>query len=101
MSRRRKAVEIKTSAKSEPLDENVLLKLVRSREHSPQMTGAAVKRIYERRPYPDPRRVGTATRRWQLPPLPWIHAIWQPRRRLRRILVAGCGTGIEAFALQR
>jgi SAM-dependent methyltransferase len=32
----------------------------------------------------------------------WINAVWRPTRRApRRILVAGCGTGVEAFALRR
>jgi SAM-dependent methyltransferase len=65
------------------------------------MTGTAVRRIYERRPYPDPRSGVVAIRRWRLPPIPWINAMSQPPRAPHRILVAGCGSGSEAFALQR
>src|ERR1700746_4056500 len=39
-------------------------------------------------------------RRWELPPLPWIKTIWQRRQPANRILIAGCGTGSEAFALR-
>ncbi len=59
----------------------------------------AVRAIYQRRPYPDPAR----TRRkitWQLPPPEWIQAIADVAAP-PRILVAGCGTGNEAFALRR
>jgi SAM-dependent methyltransferase len=61
----------------------------------------AVLQIYEKRPYPDLRRSGSAKRYWLLPPLPWIKAIWQRQQPVRRILIAGCGTGSEAFALCR
>lgn len=60
-----------------------------------------VRRIYERRPYPPPelRRKGE---RWSLPPLEWIVAVSDPERPpVRRILVAGCGVGSEAFAFVR
>jgi SAM-dependent methyltransferase len=59
----------------------------------------AVRQIYEKRPYPNLRRSIPANRRWLLPPLPWIKAIWQRQRPLARILIAGCGTGNEAFAV--
>lgn len=60
-----------------------------------------VRRIYERRPYPSPemRKKGV---RWSLPPLEWIVAVSDPERPpVRRILVAGCGVGSEAFAFAR
>ncbi|MEI8386652.1 MAG: class I SAM-dependent methyltransferase [Verrucomicrobiota bacterium] len=40
--------------------------------------------------------------RWCLAPMEWIAAVWQPARPSpSRILVAGCGTGAEAFSLSR
>jgi SAM-dependent methyltransferase len=63
--------------------------------------GRAVQKIYEKRPYPNLRRSACAKRYWVLPPLPWIKAIWQQQRRVRRILIAGCGTGDEAFAVRQ
>jgi len=60
----------------------------------------AVRRIYEKRPYPDVRSSFASERRWELPPLPWIKTIWQRRQPANRILIAGCGTGSEAFALR-
>jgi len=69
---------------------------------SPQTNIArAVRRIYEQRPYPNLHSSAAANPQWLLPPLPWINAVWQASHPLRRILVAGCGTGSEAFALQR
>jgi SAM-dependent methyltransferase len=60
----------------------------------------AVRQIYEKRPYPTLRSLAEANRRWKLPPLPWIKTIWQRRQPAKRILIAGCGTGSEAFALR-
>jgi len=64
-------------------------------------TARAVQRIYEQRPYPNLHDSAAAKPQWLLPPLPWINAVWQASHPLRRILVAGCGTGREAFALRR
>ncbi len=61
----------------------------------------AVRQIYEQRPYPNLRSSNVDNGRWQLPPLPWIKAIWQREQPVRRILIAGCGAGSEAFALRR
>ncbi|MCX6952743.1 MAG: class I SAM-dependent methyltransferase [Verrucomicrobia bacterium] len=67
------------------------------------MTSAdQTKRNYERRPYPntDPKKIvsGGGT----LPPLGWMQAIGRPGRPApQRVLVAGCGTGTEAFAVRR
>lgn len=55
----------------------------------------AVRRSYQKRPYPAVR----SERQWELPPLPWIKTIWQRRQPAKRILIAGCGTGSEAFVL--
>ncbi len=42
------------------------------------------------------------TPRWQLAPMDWITTMWQPAKPApSRVLVAGCGTGAEAFALRR
>ena len=61
----------------------------------------AIRQIYEKRPYPAVRTSAAARGRWLLPPLPWMKAIWQRQHPLRRILIAGCGTGSEAFTLCR
>ena len=55
-----------------------------------------VRSIYERRPYPPPRLRGVKT---TLPPLAWIDAMRVQPLAPRRILVAGCGVGSEAFML--
>jgi SAM-dependent methyltransferase len=63
-------------------------------------------KTYEKHPYPYPAADETAlTRRsWNLAPMEWVNALWKPDRKdfaPGRILVAGCGTGSEAFALRR
>src|SRR5437870_5768593 len=59
-----------------------------------------VRKIYERRPYPSVKTGGCRRPRWRLPPMEWINAVWEPSQPFpARILVAGCGTGYEAFAL--
>ena len=64
--------------------------------------GDRVRRIYEKRPYPRVGGENPLRARWRLAPLDWIRAVWQPAPGLpRRILVAGCGTGAEAFSLAR
>ncbi len=64
--------------------------------------GERVRRIYEKRPYPRVGGENPLRARWRLAPLDWIRAVWQPEQGLpRRILVAGCGTGAEAFSLAR
>ncbi len=57
-----------------------------------------VRRIYERHPYPPPNLRGTS---WPLPSIEWINTMAEraPAEEFRRILVAGCGVGSEAFAL--
>lgn len=61
-----------------------------------------VRRIYEQRPYPFVAAGARRPVRWQMAPMEWITAMWQPSQPMpRRILVAGCGTGVEAFALAR
>lgn len=62
-----------------------------------------VRQAYEDEPYP-----GTVPEQgqlqWRLAPMEWINALWKPGRPAadpERILIAGCGTGAEAFAVQR
>lgn len=60
------------------------------------------RRNYARHPYPAVDRHVHSARFDHLPPLNWIDALGRPGEPpLRRVLVAGCGTGAEAFALRR
>jgi len=60
------------------------------------------KRTYERRPYPDTDPKKIVNNGGTLPPLKWMQTIGRPGRSApRRILVAGCGTGAEAYDLRR
>lgn len=69
-------------------------------QNQPLMSIArAVRQIYEKHPYPSLRRSTSAGRYWLLPPIPWIETIWQRQEPVRHILIAGCGTGNEAFAV--
>ena len=67
------------------------------------MTSAErTKRIYERHPYPgtDPGQLSKLGR--SLPSLKWMQAIGRPGRAApERVLVAGCGSGVEAFVMRR
>lgn len=68
------------------------------RNHVAQATRAA----YERHPYPAVAKGAVERAPWPLPPFDWISSIAQPSGNPpRRILVAGCGTGQEAFAIRR
>jgi len=62
-----------------------------------------IRQIYEERPYPtaDERALQDLT--WRLPPLEWIGAMRGSRGHFapERVLVAGCGTGTEAFNISR
>lgn len=65
-----------------------------------------LREIYEERPYPVANEDAIKADRWPLPAMEWIAAVGQDNGsgRLshpRRILVAGCGTGAEAFAMRR
>ena len=57
-----------------------------------------VRRIYERHPYP-PLKLRAAAK-WTLPAPDWIAAMTGTAEPLapKRVLVAGCGVGTEAFA---
>jgi SAM-dependent methyltransferase len=58
-----------------------------------------VREIYEKHPYPVIGGSAAARAIWRLAPMKWINALWQPTGAFpQRILVAGCGTGNEAFA---
>jgi SAM-dependent methyltransferase len=58
-----------------------------------------IREVYQERPYPGSQSSIRRTGRY-LPPLEWISAISAKRGRFpKRILVAGCGTGLEALAL--
>jgi SAM-dependent methyltransferase len=70
--------------------------------HSKSDVVARVRQIYVRRPYPAVEPAQKKLRPiWRIAPMPWIEAMWEPTRaEPRRILVAGCGTGNEAFGLR-
>lgn len=61
---------------------------------------ALIRRGYEAFPYPGPERYVRKRRSTCLAPLKWIAAI-SGMAPPKRILVAGCGTGREAFDLRR
>jgi SAM-dependent methyltransferase len=63
-------------------------------------TEEEVRAAYELRPYPSVTREAMRHPAWRLPPWEWITSL-VPVSVPRRILVAGCGTGLEAFALRR
>ena len=63
---------------------------------------AKVRAAYETRPYPAVTKQKLRRPPWRLPPPDWIRAVApQAKTPPQRILVAGCGTGLEAFALRR
>ena len=61
-----------------------------------------VRKIYERRPYPPPSSRETSSS-WALAATPWLQAVSETADPAppRRILIAGCGVGTEAFAFAR
>ena len=61
----------------------------------------AVRAAYELRPYPAVSGANLRRPPWRLPPWEWIQSVAPTVQPPRRILVAGCGTGLEAFALRR
>lgn len=65
-------------------------------------TSRKVRKTYDKFPYPAVARIGQFDRAWPIAPMEWIDAMWQPDHPVpRRILIAGCGTGNEAFAFRR
>jgi SAM-dependent methyltransferase len=73
---------------------------VNSCAHAGSEDGSELTRqFYDQSPYPPPCRAGS--KRWKLAPMDWILSIDRVRNPIpRRLLVAGCGTGSEAFLLQ-
>jgi ubiquinone/menaquinone biosynthesis C-methylase UbiE len=62
-----------------------------------------VRQVYEKRPYPFGNDKALKRRTWRLRP-EWVNAVGQGKTRNfapRRVLVAGCGDGTEAFNLRR
>ncbi len=61
-----------------------------------------IKEGYERFPYPGNDVAALIERGGSMPALKWMQGIGRPGlARPRRVLVAGCGTGVEAFRLRR
>jgi SAM-dependent methyltransferase len=60
--------------------------------------GKLVREIYEERPYPSTFKSSGA---WSLVPPPWIRAVCNRSTNFQKILIAGCGTGDEAFRMRR
>jgi SAM-dependent methyltransferase len=61
----------------------------------------SVRQIYEKRPYPAVDKLRKLPPAWRIVPLEWIDAVCPDHTATRRILVAGCGTGNEAFAFRK
>src|ERR1700745_1297516 len=63
-----------------------------------------VRKIYQRRPYPSAdRKQFSRNRHWGFFPPAWINALWKPGRErfaCKKVLIAGCGTGAEAFRMR-
>ena len=65
-------------------------------------TAAELRARYDGLPYPEPN-ASRPDYSWRMAPAVWLNALWRPessRFAPRRVLVAGCGTGREAFAIQ-
>ena len=61
-----------------------------------------IKQVYERFPYPGNDLVALLRRGGSMPALKWMQGIGRPGCGApRRVLVAGCGTGVEALVLRR
>src|SRR3981081_2602296 len=68
------------------------------------MQRSKIRQTYDKHPYPAADETALTKTSWKLAPMEWINILWKPGRREfapERILVAGCGTGNEAFALRR
>ena len=67
-------------------------------------TTMQIREVYEKHPYPAANLTTVTKTRWRLAPMAWINALWKPGAKdqsMRKILVAGCGTGSEAFKFRR
>lgn len=63
---------------------------------------AQTRQTYERLPYPGTNPSMAAGKGGSLPSLKWMQALGRPDYSSpERVLVAGCGTGLEAFAIRR
>jgi SAM-dependent methyltransferase len=64
------------------------------------MSRQEIRRLYDRYPFPgasqDPKTI-----MWRIASREWIQVVWNRQEDPRKILVAGCGSGPEAFALRR
>jgi SAM-dependent methyltransferase len=61
-----------------------------------------IRQAYETLPYPAVDKENPLRRKWRKVPIDWIYVLWQPARRTPdRVLVAGCGTGLEAFSFRQ
>jgi SAM-dependent methyltransferase len=63
----------------------------------------AVRELYERYPYPE-TPIGRPAANWRIPAPSWLVSLWRPgvsSFQPSRVLVAGCGSGREAFAVAR
>ncbi len=70
--------------------------------HSRVTSEERTKRSYERRPYPTTNIEGLVDKGGALPPMKWMQAMGRPGRSApQRVLVAGCGTGVEALVMRR
>ncbi len=75
---------------------------MRLRARSDINVSRQVRNTYEELPYPAVSKTARLGRAWRIAPIEWIDAMWQPDLPApRQILVAGCGTGNEAFAFCR
>ncbi len=71
---------------------------------TPAAVRSKIRRSYDDRPYPAADESVLTNPGCKIAPLEWIDALSRPGRESvqpRRILVAGCGTGSEAFSLRR
>jgi SAM-dependent methyltransferase len=60
-----------------------------------------IKKGYERFPYPGNDLAALSAGKGSLPALPWMQGIGRPACvKPQRVLVAGCGTGVEAFLMR-
>jgi SAM-dependent methyltransferase len=61
-----------------------------------------IRQAYQALPYPAVDKENPVLRKWRWVPIDWINVLWQPARHAsERVLVAGCGTGLEAFWFQQ
>jgi len=65
-------------------------------------TAERSRQCYERRPYPGAELADIVRKGKSIPSLKWMQAVGRPGKSPpERVLVAGCGTGAEAFVMRR